>query len=253
MSKQSVSNSKSVSHLSKHELVVTDSSVFGHKTAPMSSQIERRKLRNEAGCVHSVKLKKKLNKKIITTSHYDLKDSSSETSEAEATTDSKTESLENYEDTGNISNENENCSDEVELISANIDKSREQREGLCRENGHHKDEMKYGFIATSAPAILDIQQAFASSENEPHLDGHMFYASASQLKLNTRDLYNQIYGSHSNNESGSIKQAVSTSELKSSQYNQTIEVIFVCCVWIFRDCSFEILYKFGRNGLGHSF
>ena len=240
--KENVANSKSVSHLN-HKVTKKDESDHFHINSkvkiPMSTQITRRNKSSDTP--NKFRQYRKINKKIITTSHYDLEASSTYSSSNEYIDgiDSKPESFE--DETSPLDQfsgfENENYSDDIEPVASNLENSND----TTKARRVVKEEMKYGFIATSAPAILDIQsyvldntsnenskstQCVSTSSKTPNLNGHLFYASASQLKLNTRDLYNQIYGSNNaNNESSTALQAaVSASELKSLQYNQTIEV-----------------------------
>ena len=169
--------------------------------------------------------KKLAKKKIITTSHYDLEDSSSS-----ITGSPTTESEMGYvEDFG---------------VESKPEKSDDTTSSSSRARHVKEDRVKYGFVATSAPAILDIESSTLAgrdnvelagqlsetgAEKETSKSGHMFYASASRLRLNTLDLYNQVYGSNAANNNlsnASMQQAVSASELKSLQYSQTIEVGF---------------------------
>jgi len=257
--KENVANSKSVSHLN-HKVPSKDETLnFStnekSKIVPMSTQITRRNKSSDTP--NKFRQSKKLKKKIITTSHYDLETSSSSSSSSSSSASSEA-SLNDFIDDIDSKREsenspldklscfdNENYSEEIEPISSHLEKSGDSSSSSKTKRAA-KEDMKYGFIATSAPAILDIESSIldskmidnficmqgtssmTASSTKPNLNGHLFYASASQLKLNTRDFYNQAYGSNTNtnkNESNTVIQAaVSASELKSLKYNQTIEV-----------------------------
>ena len=254
--KENVANSKSVSHLN-HKVPSKDEtlnfSTNEKSKIPMSTQITRRNKSSDTP--NKFRQSKKLKKKIITTSHYDLETSSSSSSTSSASSEaSLNDFIDDIESKPESENspldklscfDNENYSEEIEPISSHLEKSGDSSSS-SKTKRVAREDMKYGFIATSAPAILDIESyildnkmidnsicmqgtgSMTASSTKPNLNGHLFYASASQLKLNTRDFYNQIYGSNTNtnkNESNTVIQAaVSASELKSLKYNQTIEV-----------------------------
>jgi hypothetical protein len=104
--------------------------------------------------------------------------------------------------------------------------------------------LKYGVVATSAPAILNefctidetlVQKKHAdnyhndnnqqeNSDEDPDSDEkHKFYSSTSLLKLNTLDLYNQIYSANSETHVEQQQQQQQSTKMKSGENLNLIE------------------------------
>jgi hypothetical protein len=82
-------------------------------------------------------------------------------------------------------------------------KSETDRKNLkSNKNPNKENSPEYGFVATSAPAILHqkhvkldepTQQSTPQQHRKDENENHLFYSSSSLIKLNTIELYNQVY------------------------------------------------------------
>lgn len=107
---------------------------------------------------------------MITTSHYDLKQSEPE---LDTEQDDPSKADQDYQlDTD----------DQLDLE-------------LYMKDAQFEDEIEYGMVATSAPAILD-QQDVTTGSNRPE-SAYSFYSSTSMIKLNTFNLVSKINESSS--------------------------------------------------------
>lgn len=150
---------KSKASQSSHNLFNNKSHLLSTSSSTSTPQANKKKSKTKI-----------VKKKVITTSHYDLK-------QGEEVDD---------EPPGETSTEAETTPEETKPKPTVPDQ-------LKLQDDLFEHEMHYGIVATSAPAILNQETTVELSSNSTY----SFYSSASLIKLNTMNLVNKINESSS--------------------------------------------------------